>query len=148
MARSNRTRIDLAAFARTVGDTPDEQLAQGMSSEYRGAILNEIFGRAAAHVRAERAGTERAVVHFQIGGRRDGGADFYELVIAGGSCQVNREPTARPKLMLSIDGVDFLKLVTGNAHGPALFLQGRLRARGNLLWGRKLPSLFKLPRPD
>ena len=140
--------IDVAAFARTVGATPDDQLAAGMSSEYREAVLDEIFGRAATHVNAERVGNDEAVVHFHLTGRADGQADFYELVIADGACTVNRESTARPKLVVTVDAVDFLKLVTGNASGPALFLQGRLKAKGNLIFGTKLPSLFALPRGD
>jgi putative sterol carrier protein len=139
--------IDVAAFARTVGSTPDDQLAQGMSGEYRGAILDEIFGRAATHVNAERVGDDEAVVHFRLTGGA-GEPDFYELVLAGGACTVNRQTTAEPKLVVTVDAVDFLKLVTGNASGPALFLQGRLKAKGNLLWGTKLPSLFALPRPE
>ena len=148
MSSPNRTPIDVAAFARTVGETPHEQLAQGMSGEYRGAILDEIFGRAATHVRSDRAAGDDAVVHFHLTGRTDGEADFYELVIVSGTARVNREPSDRPKLSVTVDAVDFLKLVTGNASGPALFLQGRLKARGNLLWGAKLNSLFALPRPD
>jgi putative sterol carrier protein len=143
------TPIDVAAFARTVGSTPDDQLAQGMSGEYRGVILDEIFGRAATHVNADRVGDDEAVVHFRLTGAAGGGdPDFYELVLADGNCTVNRQATADPKLVVTVDAVDFLKLVTGNASGPALFLQGRLKAKGNLLWGTKLPSLFALPRPE
>lgn len=148
MPAPGQTPIDVAAFARTVGETPDDQLAQGMSGEYRGAILDEIFGRAATHVRADRAADDDAVVHFHLTGRADGKSDFYELVIKHGAAQVNREPTGEPKLAVTVDAVDFLKLVTGNASGPALFLRGRLKARGNLLWGANLNSLFALPRAD
>lgn len=148
MSAPSRTAIDVAAFARAVAATPDDQLERGLSGGYREAILGEIFGRAAGAVDAQRLGSSRAVVHFRIAGREDGGADFYELVLRDGTCEINRERTAAPKLAVTVGAVDFLKLVTGNASGPALFFQGRLKASGNLLWGRKLPSLFALPRPQ
>jgi putative sterol carrier protein len=135
--------VDAAQFARSVATTPDSELAAGMRSELRGRILDEIFKRMEEHFRAEKAQGIDAVVHFHI---TDGGEDRYEVVIRDGSCTVNKPPTGDPRVTLSIDGVSFLKLVTGNASGPELFLRRRLKIKGDLVFAASVPGMFRIPR--
>ena len=45
----------------------------------------------------------------------------------------------------AIGGVDFVRLVTGNASGPRLFVFGKLKVRGDLFLAARMPSLFALP---
>jgi hypothetical protein len=48
----------------------------------------------------------------------------------------------------SISALDFVKLVTGNANGPALFMLGRLSIRGDLLKAARFQGYFKAPHPE
>ena len=48
-------------------------------------------------------------------------------------------------MTLKLDGVDFLKLVTGNADGPMLFMSGKLRIEGDLMFSAQIQSMFTLP---
>ena len=137
--------VDATELARNVATTPDEQLAEGMRSPLRGQILDEIFGRMAAHFRPENAQGVDAVIHFVIGGRADGGEDRYEVKIANGTCTVSEEPGEAPRMTLKLDGVDFLKLVTGNANGPELFMSGRLKVEGDLMFAASAAGLFVVP---
>jgi putative sterol carrier protein len=41
--------------------------------------------------------------------------------------------------------VDFLKLVTGNAAGPMLFMTGKLKIEGDLMFAATVQSLFRIP---
>lgn len=138
--------IDPEQFARTVAETPDEQLAAGMASEHREAILDEIFGRVGAHVDPERAKGVEAVIRFRITGRSDGEADRYEVTLHDGQASVSRELGEDPRVTLTIDAVDFLKLVSGNAAGPELFMRGKLAVKGDLMFAAQAAGLFTLPK--
>ena len=137
--------VAAAEFARSVSETPDAQLAEGMRSEFRTAILDEVFRRMGEHFRADKAEGLDAVIHWSIGGRPDGGADVYEVVVRQGACRATREPRESPRLTFKIDGVQFLKLVTGNASGPVLFMQGKLAINGDLLFATRVAGLFTIP---
>jgi putative sterol carrier protein len=139
------TAVDPAEFARSVATTPAEQLADGMRSPLRGQILGEIFRRMTEHVRPDRIQGLDAVMHWKITGRPDGGYDHYEVVIGGGSCTLSEQPQHEPRVTFKIDGVDFLRLVTGNASGPILFTTGKLKIEGDLMFAATAAGLFKIP---
>jgi predicted lipid carrier protein YhbT len=46
---------------------------------------------------------------------------------------------------LKLDGLDFLKLVTGNANGPALFMSRKLKIEGDLMFSAQIQSMFTIP---
>ena len=140
------TAIDPVEFARQIGQASEADLAAGLQNqEVRSLMLREIFGRMAAHFRADKAEGIDAVVHWKVFDRPGGGYDHYELVIRGGACTVNHPPEHEPTVTLKLGPVDFLKLVTGNAQGPLLFMTGRLRIDGDLMLSARLTGLFEIP---
>jgi len=46
---------------------------------------------------------------------------------------------------LKLDGVDFIRLVTGNANGPMLFMSGKLKIEGDLMFSAQIPAMFTIP---
>lgn len=133
--------VDPAAFARQVASTPDEQLRAGMESEARALVLDGIFDAMARHFEPAKAQGTEAVIHFSL----DNGRDVYELAIEDGRCEVAKEPSREPRVTFSLDSVDFLKLVTGNANGPEMFMTGRLQVAGDVMFAAGLQSLFRVP---
>jgi len=123
-----------------------DQLEGVLSSEYRGKILDEIFNRFPKQFRADKAGSTNAVLHWNITGRPDGGADTYELVIADGACTLSPTAEAEPKLALTVGGVDFLQLITGSGNPMMMFMTGKLKAKGDLGLAANLANLFDLPK--
>ena len=138
--------VDPAQFARVVAETPDEQLEQGMLSENRGMVLDEIFKRMEEHFDAARAGDVEAIVDWKILDRPDGGYDHYRVEIAGGACRVSKDPEGPARVTFRVAPVDFLKLVTGNAAGPQMFMTGRLRIEGDLMFAARVQGFFEIPR--
>ena len=53
---------------------------------------------------------------FKITGRADGGADRYRVLIRDGEVTAGRNLDVEPRVTIVIDGVNFLKLVTGNSN--------------------------------
>jgi hypothetical protein len=134
-------------FSRLVKKTPADELRRLMHGERREPILHELFVQMPGVFRRERAGSINAVIHWNIGDRPDGGSDVYELVISGGSCRLSTRPERQPNLTLSLGGVDFLNLVTGNAHAVMLVMRGKLKTKGDAGLVAKFPSLFDVPKP-
>jgi putative sterol carrier protein len=135
--------VDPAEVARTIGQTPDEQLREGMSGPMREQILAEVFKRMEEHVNPQAA--QDGVIHWKISGRPDGGEDHWEVVVKDGACTTSPEPSRTPRVTLSLDGVNFLKLVTGNAQGPAMFMSGQLKIEGDLMYSAQIQSMFRIP---
>lgn len=138
--------VDPSQAASAVASATPEQLAEGMRSEMRGPILDQVFAQMREHIKGDAAAAHDAVVHWKIGGRADGGHDVYEVVIRGGTCEVNEEPKEEPRVTMTMDGADFLRLVTNNASGPELFMSGRLKIEGDLAFASTLPALFTIPK--
>lgn len=134
--------IDPEELARNLAQVPDEQLAEAVNGPMRGQILSEIFTRMAEHYKG---GGPDAVVHWKIGGRPDGGEDHWELVIKNGVASTTNQPQNDPRVTLTVSGVDFLKLVTGNANGPMMFMSGKLKIEGDLMFSAQIQSMFTIP---
>jgi putative sterol carrier protein len=135
--------VDPQEFARNIGQTPDAELREGMQGPLREQILGEIFRRMEEHFRP--GSGQDAVIHWTITGRADGGEDRWEVVISDGRCTTSAEPKSDPRVTLKLDGVDFLKLVTGNANGPMLFMGGKLKIEGDLMFSAQIQSMFTIP---
>ena len=95
---------------------------------------------------ADKAGELQAVVEFWITGGRGGRSENWQVVIEDRSCRVTEVLEREPDLTVEIDGVPFLKLITGTAAGPALFLKGDLKLQGDLMLASRLPRIFRPPR--
>jgi putative sterol carrier protein len=141
------TEVDPAAFAKVIADTPDDQLAAGMASENRALVLEEIFKRMEEHFDAEGAQGTDAIVDWKIWDRPEGGYDHWRLAISNGACRVERDPGDDPpaRVTFKVKPVDFLKLVTGNASGPQMFITGRLKIEGDLMFAARVQGFFKIP---
>jgi putative sterol carrier protein len=139
------TQVDTRAMARTIAETPDPQLREGMRSEFRGAVLDEIFRRFPEYIDPDRISGVRARTKWKVTGREDGDADRFAVSFKDGVCKAGRDTGERARVTFEIDGVDLLKLVTGNANPMILFGTGRLRVRGDLLFAARVAGFFTIP---
>jgi putative sterol carrier protein len=137
--------MDPDQAADLISSVTDEQLREGLGGPQREAILAEVFQRMGEHFKPANARGIDAVVHWKIGGRADGEYDHYEVVVREGTCTTTADPAHEPRVTLALDGVDFMRLVTGNAAGPALFMSGRLKIEGDLMFSVQIQSLFTIP---
>lgn len=144
--QDNPAALGPYGFGRFVKEASSAELEALMSGERRTEVLDEVFRRMPEVFRADRAAGLRAVVHWTVGDRADGGTDRYELVIADGTCAVSPMLFETPQMTLTLGAVDFLRLVTGNVHAVMLIMRGRLRYAGELALIAKFPSLFDPPK--
>ena len=139
------TEVDPAAFAKTIADTPDEQLEQGMASENRGIVLQGIFEQMGEHFDADGAKGTDAIVDWKILDRPDGGYDHYEVVLENGTCTATDSPSQTARVTFKVPPVEFLRLVSGNVTGPALFMTGKLKIEGDLMFAARVQGFFTVP---
>jgi putative sterol carrier protein len=135
--------VDPDEFARNIGGMKDDELREAMEGPLREQIIGEIFKRMEQHYRG--GAGQSGVIHWRITGRPDDGEDHWEAVIADGACATSPEPTSEPRVTLKLTGVDFLKLVTGNASGPMMFMRRRLKIDGDLMFSAQIQSMFAIP---
>lgn len=145
--RSRASDAQADWFARQVGRLSDERLARIMRGPQRRFWLGQVFRAMPRQLDAQAARDVEAVIDYRIGGRREGGEDHWQASIAGGRCHITDSAEAAADVSLKLDAASFLKLVTGNATGPQLFLLGRLEIAGDLALAMRLPSLFRIPGP-
>jgi putative sterol carrier protein len=137
--------VDPEQVAGTISSASDEQLREALSGPQREAIIGEVFRRMEQHFKPSSAAGVDAVVHWKITGRPDGAIDHYEVVLKDGSCTAGNDPQHEPRVTLTLDGVDFMRLVTGNAAGPMLFMSGKLKIEGDLMFSAQIQSMFTIP---
>ena len=138
--------VDETQLAQIVAGATDQQLEELMASEARKEILEDVFRRMTEHVDGERARDVTTVVHWKIYDRPDGGYDHYEVVLEAGRCAVSDSPSREPAVTLKLKPADFLKLVSGSASGPTMFMTGKLKLEGDVMLASRLTSLFHIPK--
>ncbi|MEK6278442.1 MAG: SCP2 sterol-binding domain-containing protein [Actinomycetota bacterium] len=139
------SKLSADEFAALVANVTDEQLAEGMNGPGRELALREIFNRMAEHVNPDKIKGQDSVIHFKILDRPDGGYDHFEVVLRDGTCTVTDEPAEEPKVTIKVPPVEFLKLITNQTSGPALFMTGKLKLEGDIMFASQVTTFFKIP---
>jgi putative sterol carrier protein len=135
--------------ARLVHEAPEGRLERLMRSPARRPILEGVFWQMPQRLDARRADGVNAAVLWRIGGRPDGRTDDFRLVIAQGAARTTRgasEDPPRTVLTMTLDGVDFLKLITGDLDPVRGYLTGKIVLGGDIMFAAKLGSMFRIPQ--
>ena len=136
--------IDWAA--RTIRSQPAERLDRVMRTPLRRLALEAIFWQMPRHLDRRRAAAVEAAIRWRISGRADGGEDVYDLVLADGRARVKRGGRAEaPRLTITIDGAEFLRVAVGSSNPVNAYLGGKLALRGDVMQAARLTMLFRIP---
>jgi putative sterol carrier protein len=133
-------------IGRLVRDTSPERLDQLMKSPARRAVLDGIFWQMPRQLDAKAAANVQTTVRWNITGRSDSGVDSYLLEVDRGMARTNRGPDGPdPKLTITMDGVEFLRLISGNSDPMAAYFKGRIQLAGDVMVAAQLAQIFKMP---
>jgi SCP-2 sterol transfer family len=133
-------------FTQLVRSTSDAKITEVMASEKRTKILDEVFHRMPSLFRADRAGDTSTVIHWIITGGPEGASDTYETVVENAACTVTSTPVRDPKLAMTMDGLTFLKIVSGTGNPVMLFMTGKIKTKGDVTLATSIPKLFDIPK--
>ena len=148
------TRRQLAAapvqaadgLARLVRRTPPEGIERIMRTPVRRLVLDAIFWQLPQHFDRTHSSGVSATIEWRITGRSDGGVDTYQVTVADGSCRARRgagDPS--PRVTISLDAAEFLRLATGNSDPMQAYFKGRIKLAGDIMVAAKLLQLFRIP---
>jgi len=132
--------------ARVIRGASHEQLEQLMRSPLRRIVLETIFWQMPRRVDKRKAADTSASVRWEITGRRNDGADIYQLELNDGHCRVDRGDSARePEVTITLDGAEFLLIATGGSDPMSAYFSGRVTVAGDIMAAAKLGSVFVIP---
>lgn len=121
----------------------DEQILEGFRMVGVQSALDRTFNTMQDHFLPEKAQGVQADVQWVV---TDQGEEHpYLMSIAGGNCSINRDRGASPKVSLTADLVSFVRLIMGQAQGPMLFMSGKLKVGGDLMFAQRVNSFFAQP---
>lgn len=103
--------------------------------------VTELFEKMPAVFLPEKAAGVDTIIQFNLSGE-DGG-EWY-LVIKDQKCEVAKGTHPAPKMTLSANSADLVKILTGEMDGVQAFMQGKLRLQGDMGAAMKLMSVFKM----
>ena len=134
---------------RLVRDASPERLDQLMKSPARRAVLDGIFWQMPRQLDAKAAANVKTTIRWNITGRSDGAVDSYLLEVDRGTAHSHRGTEgADPKLTITMDGVEFLRLISGNSDPMAAYFKGRIQLAGDIMVAAQLAQIFKMPSGD
>jgi putative sterol carrier protein len=82
-----------------------------------------------------------AVIQFKFSGAEAG--DWF-ATIKNDKCTVEQGAYPTPKMTLSADSADYVKIFTGELDGMQAFMAGKLKLAGDLNLAMKLMTMFKI----
>ena len=89
----------------------------------------------------EKAAGLDAAIQFKFTGAEPGD---WNAVIKDGTVDVARGTHPTPKMTLSADSQDYVKIFTGELDGMQAFMQGKIKLTGDLNLAMKLMQMFKI----
>ena len=75
----------------------------------------------------------------------EGQEHTYLASIGDGKCTIARTKGESPRVGLSTDLVSFIRLIMGQVQGPMMFMQGKLKVTGDLMFAQRFSDFFAQP---
>jgi putative sterol carrier protein len=131
-------------FAQLVAGASDDQILEVVRAAGTERVLERIFRGMQERFVPERAQGVDAVVVFVI---TDQGEEHpFTVTIRDGTCAVAPGTDESPKVTITTDLLSFTKMTAGQVQGPALFMSGKLKLSGDLMFGARVAGFFDPPR--
>jgi putative sterol carrier protein len=89
----------------------------------------------------EKAQGVDAVIQFKFTGAEAG---EWNATIKDGNVAVAQGAHPSPKMTLTADSADYVKIITGELDGMQAFMQGKIKLAGDLNLAMKLMQMFKM----
>jgi len=123
--------------------TDDGQVAQAVKLVGTDKVMGRIFDEMGDRVVAERVDGVSAIVEFVV---NDGDEEHkWTVTIDGGSARAANEGHDEPRCSIHTDIASFLRLVSGVASGPALFMAGKVKIFGDMMFAAGFNQYFEQP---
>jgi putative sterol carrier protein len=140
----NPQKVSPEEFAQLVKGSSDEEITSTVHQAGTTEVLDRIFEGMQERFVPEKAADVDADIVFEIKDNDD--VHPYLVAIHNQTCKAEQGSVEDPKVKLSAGLVPFIKLVTGEAQGPALFMAGKLKVSGDLMFSTRIMTFFDQPK--
>ena len=103
--------------------------------------VKEVFARMSEVFNPSAAQGMDAVFQFEITG--DGGGNW-SVIVKDGACQVQEGSHDSPTVTLIMSGETWLGMVNKEINGMQAFMNGQLKASGDIMLAQRIEQLFPL----
>ena len=103
--------------------------------------ISDLMSKMPSAFQSEKAPGLDAAIQFKFTGPEAG--NWY-AEIKDGKCVTAQGEHPSPKMTLSADSADYVKIFTGEIDGMAAFMQGKIKLAGDLNLAMKLTQMFKI----
>lgn len=121
----------------------DDALKEELKKQGIDTVLKQIFDGMEQAFKPEKAAGTTATVQYQI--ETDEGAKQWKVEIADGKCTTSEGAADDPRLTLQLNLPDFVRLVLGLADGTQMFMGGKLKLKGDMMFGMQVQGFFERP---
>jgi len=131
-------------FAQMVAGASDNQIEEAIRTVGTERTLDRIFQGFEERFQPDKSEGVEADIQFVVS---DEGADHpYTVSIKDGTCTAGRGSAGSPKVTLTVGLAPFAKMVTGQANGMQLFMTGKLKVSGDLMFAPRIMNFFEPPK--
>ena len=131
---------DPAQLAELIKTLSDEELKAQLDQLGEDNVLREIFGRMPEAFLSEKAQGSDAVIQYDI--TTSEGVKEWTVTVKDGTCTTSEGPATDPRLALQLGIVDFVRLIFGQAEGTQLFMTGKLKLKGDMMFAMQMQTWF------
>ena len=136
-------QLDPAQLAEVVKEMSDEELAEQIKNLGTDEVLKGIFDGMQQAFNAEKAAGTEATLQYDI--NTDDGQKQWRVEISNGTCKTSEGAAADPRLTLEVGLVDFIRLIFGQTQGQQLFMSGKLKLKGDMMFAMQMQTFFDRP---
>lgn len=138
---SDQPQMDPAQLAEAIKTMSDEELAVAMKDMGIDDTFRNIFEGMRDSFKPEAAKDVNATVQYDID--TGDGVKNWSVTFADGTCTVSDSAASDPRLTIAIGLVDFVRLIFNQAQGPQLFMSGKMKLQGDMMWAMQMQNYFE-----
>ena len=136
-------QVDPAQLAEAIKGMSDDELKQSIKDLGTDETLKNIFqGMQEAFAPGKATGVN-STIQYDI--ETDDGTKTWSVAIAEGTCTVSEGAATEPRLTLKLSLVDFVRLIFNQADGTQLFMTGKMKLQGDMMFAMQMQGMFDRP---
>ena len=140
---SDQPQVDPAQLAEAIKGMSDDELKQAISDMGVDETLKNIFTGMQEAFNPGKAAGQEAVMQYDID--TDEGTKSWTVTISNGACTTAEGTADSPRLTLKLALVDFVRLIFGQADGTQLFMTGKMKLQGDMMFAMQMQGMFDRP---
>lgn len=130
-------------IAEAIKGLSDEDLRKRLDEQGIDTALQQIFSGMQDAFVPEKAQGVNAVIQYDIA--VDADTKSWSVNIADGKCVTSEGASENPRLTLQLALTDFVRLIFRQADGTQLFMSGKLKLKGDMMFAMQMQNFFQQP---